>query len=868
MIGVLVDGRYEIVKILGGGAFGQTFLARDMKRPGQPSCVIKQLRYYNSNPKAIEHARRLFKKEAEILEKLGHHSQIPTLLADIEEHQEFYLVEQFIPGQSLGQEIVPGVYWSEEQVVHLLQEVLQILVFVHGQGVIHRDIKPANLMRRESDGKIVLIDFGAVKELGTQIAQSPSVPTIAIGTPGYMAIEQFNGLPQLNSDIYALGIIAIQALLGLAADELSGLKDSHSHPPGEVVWRHRRSVNPLLADVIDNMVRADYRQRYQTAEEVLGDLRYLGEGSTVLPAAAAASASTMLVTPEQQALTQRSPERQTPDSQVSNSYPLNSQLPNSQPSNSRPSNSQTVIATPAVLPPRSPRSNRRLLTGLTILAVLGSLVGAGYSQKGRFATYFYNQGKEQARYGEVKGALENFTRAIQINPNYADAYARRCGSRLTLEDDEGAMQDCQKAIDLDANNAIAYLNWGNLYAEQRDQENATQHYTRSVELSSRLIQLNPQDADGYYYRGAGRFRLGDYRGAIADATQAIERDAEYANAYLTRCQAHGQLGEHQQAVEDCQQATEINPNYYAAFASLCNNLSNTGDYEAAIEACTRALQINPNDSHAYNNRGVVWLRLKDYQAAIDDYRQAIQRDPKDAVAQHNLGDVLRVQNDYQGAIAAYTKAIELNPSFAAAYYGRGISQATLGNVQEAVADLQEAANLYSQQGRQDQVNDALYQVRRIQGEATVPETPQPEEPQPEVQPSIPVQETAAPAQPTNSVPSTPYTQEPSFPVRQPEPYVPEPSAPYVQEPPAPYVQEPAAPYSAPTDPYVEEPAPYVEEPPAPYIQEPEAPAFEPAPYVEEPPAPYSAPVEPELPDQIEVAPSVAPPIEAPQGGEL
>lgn len=190
MIGQLLDGRYQIDQVLGGGSFGQTFLAKDIKRPGYPRCVVKQLRYISNNPQALQIARRLFKTEAEILEKLGQHDQIPTLLADLEENQEFYLVQQFILGHTLTEEILPGQPWSENLVISLLKEVLEILVFVHGQGVIHRDIKPANVMRRDLDGKLVLIDFGAVKELNTQMQQGQLIPTVAIGTPGYMPIEQ------------------------------------------------------------------------------------------------------------------------------------------------------------------------------------------------------------------------------------------------------------------------------------------------------------------------------------------------------------------------------------------------------------------------------------------------------------------------------------------------------------------------------------------------------------------------------------------------------------------------------------------------------------------------------------------------------
>ncbi|WP_416673695.1 protein kinase domain-containing protein [Egbenema bharatensis] len=688
MIGVLIDRRYEIVQVLGKGAFGQTFLAKDTKRPGHPDCVIKQLHYFSNNPQALQHARRLFKKEAEILEKLGHHDQIPTLLADLEEGQEFYLVEQFIPGQSLAHEIGAGKSWSEARVSQFLTEVLTVLAFVHSQGVIHRDLKPGNLMRRDTDGKIVLIDFGAVKELETQIAQGQNAPTIAIGTPGYMSYEQFNGQPQFNSDIYALGVTAIQALLGLAPEAVSSLKDPSSTPPGELVWRDRQPVSPALADILDKMVLADCRQRYQSANQVLSDLVNLGMDGVL----------------------GRIPPTQPIASTLAPTQPPAFQRPSASPTHPI-SPTQPIAPTQPITPTPSTRRKRWMVAGLTAVLTLGGIL---YSQRPLIAEVFYNQGRDRARYGDIRGALANFDRAIQIFPNYADAYARRCGSRLTLKDDEGARSDCQQALDLDPNNAIGHLNWGNIYAGERDQVKANEFYTQSVQLSSRLIQLDSSDADAYYFRSAGRFRLGDYRGAIDDATQAIDLDSEYANAYVTRCQAHGQLSEAEQAIENCQQATEINPNFYAAFASLCNHLSNAGRHEEAIEACTRALQINPNDSHAYNNRGVVWVRLGNYQAAVDDYRQAMQRDAKDAVARHNLGDVLAIQGDRPGAIQAYTEAIEINPDFAAAYYGRGIRQAELGNDAEAIADLQKAADLYAQQRRQDRVADARYQMRRVQ----------------------------------------------------------------------------------------------------------------------------------------------------------
>jgi serine/threonine protein kinase/Tol biopolymer transport system component len=277
MVSQLLDGRYQIIEVIETGEFGQTYLAKDIRRPGEPQCFVKHLRPGTTEPKLINTTRRLFEKEAEVLEKLGQHDQIPQLFAYFEENQEFFLVESFVAGHSLSTEILPGKPLPEEKVVALLRELLEILVFVHGQGVIHRDIKPANLIRRYSDNKLVLIDFGSVKEI--HIAQRQAPVTVRIGTLEYMPIEQFQYNPQLNSDIYALGMIGVQALTGLPAYDLPKLRDLKNSNKGEIIWRHLAVCSQALADVLDNMVRYDFRERYQSAAEALADLRKIGDRS-------------------------------------------------------------------------------------------------------------------------------------------------------------------------------------------------------------------------------------------------------------------------------------------------------------------------------------------------------------------------------------------------------------------------------------------------------------------------------------------------------------------------------------------------------------------------------------------------------------
>lgn len=273
MIGKLLDQRYQVTEALSQGGFGHTYLAEDTRRPGHPICVVKHLQPATNDTEFLHTARRLFNSEAETLEKLGSHDQIPRLLAYFEEEAEFYLVEEYIAGHPLSTELSSGQPWSEAQVVQLLQEVLPVLEFVHQNGVIHRDIKPDNLIRRTSDHKLVLVDFGAVKQVKMQsivATEQLNNETVAIGTPGYMPSEQSQGRPRPSSDLYALGMVGIQAITGLSPNQLA--EDPES---GELLWRHHTHVGDLLAAVLSQMIRHYFKYRYQSASEVLQALQPL-----------------------------------------------------------------------------------------------------------------------------------------------------------------------------------------------------------------------------------------------------------------------------------------------------------------------------------------------------------------------------------------------------------------------------------------------------------------------------------------------------------------------------------------------------------------------------------------------------------------
>ncbi len=279
--GKILGGRYKIVKVLGAGGFSETYIAEDIQLPGHPLCVVKQLKPATHKPEQLAVARRLFNAEAQTLQKLGTYNQIPQLLAYFEQEEEFYLVQEYIDGHALSQEMPPGKQLAEAEVINILRELLQILIFVHQNGVIHRDIKPSNIIRRESDNKLILIDFGAVKEVTTQIlgSQEQTAFTIGIGTKGYAPSEQCFGRPQYNSDIYAIGMIAIKGLTGIPPHELQKDVD------GELQWMHKANVSPALAEIISKMVQEDFHQRYQSASEPIQALNTLisNENTYTLP---------------------------------------------------------------------------------------------------------------------------------------------------------------------------------------------------------------------------------------------------------------------------------------------------------------------------------------------------------------------------------------------------------------------------------------------------------------------------------------------------------------------------------------------------------------------------------------------------------
>ncbi|WP_084554923.1 serine/threonine-protein kinase [[Phormidium ambiguum] IAM M-71] len=267
-----LNNRYQIIRSLAVGGFGHTFLAEDTHLPSRRRCVIKQLKPIAQNAQVYQLTQQRFHREATILEKLGDsHDQIPQLYAYFEENQEFYLVQEFIEGETLTEQIQKQGKLSDRTVQNILINILPILEFIHTQGIIHRDIKPDNIILRQRDNKPVLIDFGALKETMITAVNSQGNPThsMVIGTPGFMSIEQAAGKPIYSSDLYSLGLTAIYLLTGKLPQELE--VDPQT---SEFIWhQYAANIDPNLVAVLDRSIKSHPKDRYPTARQMLDALQ-------------------------------------------------------------------------------------------------------------------------------------------------------------------------------------------------------------------------------------------------------------------------------------------------------------------------------------------------------------------------------------------------------------------------------------------------------------------------------------------------------------------------------------------------------------------------------------------------------------------
>jgi WD40 repeat protein len=274
---LLLGDRFRPLQLIGQGGFGRTFLAVDVASEKNQRVVIKQ--FFPTPQSQSPGAAALFRQEAERLTVLGEHPQIPRLLAQYEQDGNLYLVQQYVRGQNLEQVLCQQGPFTETQIWQLLESLLPVLEFIHGQRVIHRDIKPENIILRSPPQplehlehspsghptpltNLFLVDFGASKFIAEA---APRITGTVIGSAGYAAPEQLMGQATYASDLYSLGVTCIHLLTGLHPFEL--------YSTSQDTWSWHQLVETPVSDrlrrILDKLLQRSVSQRYRSATEAL-----------------------------------------------------------------------------------------------------------------------------------------------------------------------------------------------------------------------------------------------------------------------------------------------------------------------------------------------------------------------------------------------------------------------------------------------------------------------------------------------------------------------------------------------------------------------------------------------------------------------
>ncbi len=686
MLGNILVGRYQIVKYLGGGGFGETFVARDTQLPSSPQCVVKKLKPQSNDPVTLETARRLFDTEAQVLYKLGTHDRIPQLLAYFEEKEEFYLVQEYIEGHDLTEELTLGKALSQDEVIPLLKEILSILEFVHGEKVIHRDINPRNLLRRNSDGKLILIDFGAVKQIVTKV-MSPLQQTkftVAIGTPGYIPGEQAQGNPKFSSDIYAVGIIGITALTGLSPEQLD--RDAESN---EIVWQNQAQLSQNFAEVLDKMVRYDFRERYSSATIALQALNDL-------------DVKTSLTT-------------------TFNFAPIQSNPKNIPKKVNKKGLIVKIISAIGLL-------GAGVVASIYIVNNINSTNAIELSKQGNtlydlqrypdaLATYekaveirpdypqaWDGQGKTLYELKKYKQALTAYDKAIQLQPLYLEAWSGRGFTLNKLQRYREAIASFEKALEVENKDPKTWNARGEALMNLKEYDQAIKSFEKAIEFKSdypeawynkawvlqslkrydqaiaaydKSLEFKPNYEQAWYNRGNALVNLNRYQDAFAAYDKAVEYKPDYSEAWLSRSNVLMNLQRYPEAVESFNQAVKFNPNNYQAWYSRGWSLHQIQRDDDAIESYNKAISLKKNDYQVFYNKGNSLYNLKKYQDALTSYNRAIRLKPDNSESWFSRGNVFLNLKRYQEAIASYDQAIKFKSDYRQAIDARNQAQKEL-----------------------------------------------------------------------------------------------------------------------------------------------------------------------------------------------
>jgi serine/threonine protein kinase len=629
----LVDRRYEVVKTLGQGGFGRTYLVKD-ERSFEDFFVLKEFVPQATNEDAVNKSRELFEREAKVLNQLEH-PQIPKFYGWFKEGERLFLVQEFVDGKTFDQILTErqeqNQAFNELEVIQLLKDVLPVLQYIHDNRIIHRDLSPDNIMLCHQTNKPILIDFGVVNQRTETLASGAIISGgTTVGKQLYSPIEQITaGICYPNSDLYALAVTVLNLLTGKSPIEL---RDNYD---GSWRWKKHVKTSDSFGQMIDKMLSQTSKERYQTAQEVLDELN-----------------------------------------KFTNSVPAK----NSQHSPSKQDDQDQVFSSPLIL------------GGVATMAILGGLFFwqspnvsglcdalnncsidndypaaiADHNQAIKLnpnhlnpneAKAYYAQGLADVKLKNYQAAISNFSQAIKLNPSFVLAYNDRGITYAELKNYQSAIADFNQTLKLDPDYADGYYNRGLTYAYLKD-------YQAAIADFNQTLKLDPNYSKVYNNRGLAYAYAKDYQSALTDYRQAIKLEPYNVNAYLNRGLTYFQLKNYQAAIADFNQTIKLNPYIAEAYIQRGIVYQKQQKFAQALSDHTKALTLKKNDFIATTNIGLIKYEIGAIEEAKKQFQQAINLDNKSAEPQLALAVTLYSLGESEKAIAMAKTALSIDKKFA------------------------------------------------------------------------------------------------------------------------------------------------------------------------------------------------------------
>ncbi len=625
-IGQTLGGRYSITRYLGGNAGVETYLADNLHRQYQSPCLIKQIELPNVHGVGKVKIERRYAEELSILERLGYHEQIPQLWDHFEENDEFCLVQEYIKGENLAEKIEQQSL-STLELTKILASTLSALNFIHQNRIIHRNIKPSNLMIRHENQQVVITDFGILMDIKTP-------PNVTVDSSrqkdkeNYWSPEQIAGRPMISSDLYALGMSAVEALTQVKPSDIARNKQT-----GKLLWQENiksTNVNRRLIKIIDKMIDLDLGQRYSSAEKALEDLQKVG------------------VSPKSNRQSRKSFQRIQDRPRISN----------------------------------KPKLKGFIAIGLLgITCLLGSIEFAFPTVRPMY--YWYRGNKALPE--EPLAALDIFTKAIDLKPQSAIAWSGRGDALYRLERYPLALEAYAEVTQLDRDNWQYWKRQGDiLYKLERFKE--------AIALYDRALELEKNDGELYNRRGRALYQLQDYESALNMQEKALEIDRLDAVFLSDRAKNLIELGKYYDALGVLNRVQVSKPYQMELWQdkALVLKALDRPQEEARVnqeiaQNYAKILKEQPRNEQAWLAQGDFFVGREMYFKAVQSYQQAVKIKPDFYQGWLKLGETLTETDRDRLALEALDQALKIRPKSYLAWQGKGLVYQSSGNIDQAIA---------------------------------------------------------------------------------------------------------------------------------------------------------------------------------------